>query len=41
LRISQNGMGLLCSSRSHLPSYVQCRNSRGTPCIYIYVYIIS
>jgi len=27
------GMGLLCSSRSHLPSYVRCRNSRGTPCI--------
>jgi len=32
LRISLNGMGLLCSSRSYLPLYVQCQNSR-TPCI--------
>jgi len=34
LRISLNGMGLLCSSQSHLPSYEQWQESRGSPCIY-------
>jgi len=37
---SLNGMGLLCSSRSHLPSYEQWQESRGSPCIYVYVICI-